>query len=158
MRKIFTFIAVLLMTQISFGQTILFEDFSGNTWPPSGWTFDGLANQWSKSATASAGGTAPEAKFTYVNQNTTTRFISPAFDMSSYTDVTLNFKYFYDWYANGVTFGVAKRFGTGAWEVAWSVNPTGNQGPKSQTVEFTAIGQAGFQFCFFLTGNLYNMD
>lgn len=158
MKKLFTLLFVLLATQISFGQTLLFEDFSGSAFPPSGWTFDGLAAQWSKSATATAGGSAPEAKFTYVNQNTTTRFISPAIDLSANNDVTLSFKYFYDWYANGVTFGVAKRFGTGAWEVAWSVTPTANQGPITKTVEFAGVGQAGFQFCFFLTGNLYNMD
>ncbi len=158
MKQLFTFLALFLIGQMSFAQTLLLEDFSGNSFPPAGWTIDGLANQWSKSATAAAGGTAPELKFTYTNQNTTTRFISPAVDLSAQTDVTLNFKYFYDWYANGVTFGVAKRFGTGAWEVAWSVNPTGNQGPMSKTVEFTNVGQAGFQFCFFLTGNLYNMD
>jgi hypothetical protein len=158
MKKLFTILVVIFLAQASFSQTLLLEEFSGSAWPPAGWSFDGLPAQWAKSATAAAGGTAPEAKFTYTNQNTTTRFITPAFDLSSHNNVTLSFKYFYDWYANGVTFGVAKRFGTGAWEVAWSVNPTGNQGPKSQTVEFTNVGQADFQFCFYLTGNLYNMD
>ena len=60
MKKLFTLLFVLLATQISFGQTLLFEDFSGSAFPPSGWTFDGLAAQWSKSATATAGGSAPK--------------------------------------------------------------------------------------------------
>lgn len=159
MRKLFTFLFAILFAQYVSGQTFLNEDFTSTTWPPTGWTFDGLPGQWARSATANAGGNAPEARFTYIAQTTTTRFVSPAFDLSSITDVTLTFKYFYDWYANGVTFGVAKRFGTtGTWEVAWSVLPTGNQGPKTQVVEFSNVGQAGFQFCFFLQGNLYNMD
>ncbi|MDP2237811.1 MAG: T9SS type A sorting domain-containing protein [Bacteroidales bacterium] len=159
MRKFFTFLIAIFVAQLSFGQTFVNENFSGTAWPPAGWSFDGLPGQWARSATANAGGAAPEARFTYIAQTTTTRFVSPAFDLSSITDVTLTFKYFYDWYANGVTFGVAKRFGTtGTWEIAWSVLPTGNQGPKTQVVDFTNIGQAGFQFCFFLQGNLYNID
>jgi hypothetical protein len=158
MKKLFTFLAVILMAQLSFGQTFISEDFSG-TFPPPGWTIDGANANWSKSATVEAGGQAPELKFTYINQNITTRFISPAIDLTGSENVTLSFKYFYDWYANGVTLGVAKRFGTtGAWEIAWSVMPTGDQGPKSQTVEFSNVGQADFQFCVFLSGNLYNMD
>lgn len=158
MKQIFTFIAAMLLAQFSFGQTYLFEDFSGSAFPPAGWTRDGVVNQWTKSATASAGGTSPELKFTYVNQNTTTRFISPVVDLAGESNVTLTFNYFYDYYAAGVTFGVAKRFGTGDWEVVWSVNPTGNQGPMLKTVEFTNVGQPGFQFCYYLTGNLYNID
>lgn len=129
MKQIFTFIAAMLLAQFTFGQTYLFEDFSGSAFPPAGWTRDGVVNQWTKSATASAGGTSPELKFTYVNQNTTTRFISPVVDLAGESNVTLTFNYFYDYYAAGVTFGVAKRFGTGDWEVVWSVNPTGNQAP-----------------------------
>jgi hypothetical protein len=159
MRKLFTFLFAILFAQFVSGQTFVNENFSGTAWPPAGWSFDGLPGQWARSATANAGGSAPEARFTYIAQTTTTRFVSPAFDLSSLTDVTLTFKYFYDWYANGVTFGVAKRFGTtGTWEVAWSVLPTGNQGPKTQVVEISNVGQADFQFCFFLQGNLYNMD
>ena len=157
MKKLFTFFAFLVMAQLSFGQTLLSEDFSG-TFPPAGWTRDGAVANWTQSATNVAGGQAPELKFTYISQNITTRFISPVIDLSGQTDATFSFKYFYDWYANGVTLGVAKRFGTGEWEVAWSVMPTGNQGPKSQAVDFTNVGQADFQFCVFLSGNLYNLD
>lgn len=157
MKKLFTFFALLVMAQLSFGQIFISEDFSG-TFPPDGWTREGAVANWTKSASEEAGGQAPELKFSYVNQNITTRFISPAIDLTGVPNVSLTFKYFYDHYANGVTLGVAKRFGTGEWEVAWSVVPTGNQGPKSQAVEFTNVGQAGFQFCVFLSGNLYNMD
>lgn len=157
MKKLFTIFAFLLMAQLTFAQTFLTEDFSG-TFPPAGWTREGAVSNWTQSATPTAGGVAPELKFTYVSQNITTRFISPVIDLTGQTNATLSFKYFYDWYANGVTLGVAKRFGTGEWEVAWSVLPTGNQGPKTQVVEFTNVGQSDFQFCVFLSGNLYNLD
>ncbi len=158
MKHVFTFLAAMLLAQFTFAQVFLTEDFSGTVFPPAGWTRDGAPNQWAKSATSQAGGTSPELKFTYVNQNTTTRFISPVIDLAGETDVTLSFNYFYDFYASGVTFGVAKRFGTGDWEVAWSVNPTSNQGPMLKTVELNNVGQPEFQFCFYLSGNLYNID
>lgn len=158
MKKLFTILVALFIAQLTFSQTFINENFSGSTWPPAGWGFDGLPNQWSRSATENAGGSAPEAKFTYIQQNTTSRIVSPAIDLTGVNDVALTFKYFYDWYANGVSIGVATRFGTGAWEIAWQVSPTGNQGPKSQSVELTNVGQADFQFCLFISGNLYNVD
>lgn len=159
MKKLYVFFAVLCFALPSFGQVYLSEDFSSGTMPPAGWSFDGLAAQWSNSGSNNAGGTAPEAKFTYVNQNTTSRFVSPVIDMTGTNTATLSFKYFYDWYANGPSIGVATRFGTsGAWNVAWQVTPTGNQGPKTQIIELTNIGQNDFQFCFFISGNLYNVD
>lgn len=147
-----------LFTVLSYGQVYLFEDFSSNVMPPTGWSRDGVPAQWSVSASNNAGGSAPEAKFTYINQNTTSRLISPVVDLTGVPDAKISFKYFYDYYAAGVTIGVATRFGTGDWTVAWQVNPTGNQGPKTQIVDLTGVGQSDFQFCIFLTGNLYNMD
>ncbi len=158
MKKVYFLLMALLFTSVSFGQVYLSEDFSSGTMPPAGWSFDGLPNQWSSSASSNAGGSAPEAKFTYINQNTTSRLVSPVVDMTGVSNASLSFRYFYDWYANGPTIGVATRFGTGAWTVAWQVVPSGNQGPKTQIVELTNIGQSNFQFCIFITGNLYNVD
>ncbi|KAF0199467.1 MAG: Por secretion system C-terminal sorting domain protein [Bacteroidetes bacterium] len=158
MRKVCFLIMAMLFTTLSYSQVYLYEDFSAGTMPPAGWSFEGLPNQWSNSPSNNAGGVAPEAKFSYINQNTTSRFVSPVVDMTGVPNATLSFKYFYDWYANGPTIGVATRFGTGAWTVAWQVSPTGNQGPKTQIVSLNNIGQNDFQFCIFITGNLYNVD
>jgi hypothetical protein len=158
MKKLFTLIALFLFLQVSFSQTYLFEDFSSGIMPPAGWSRDGLPNQWSNSPTNNAGGTAPEAKFTYVNQVTTSRLVSPVVDLTGVPNPTLSFKYYYDYYANGPSIGVATRFGAGEWTVAWQVTPNSNQGPKTQVVALTNVGQSDFQFCFFITGNLYNVD
>lgn len=158
MKKIYFALMAFLLTSLSYSQVYLYEDFSSGTMPPAGWSIDGLPGQWSNSASNKAGGAAPEAKFSYVNQNTTSRFISPVVDLTGVNDVSLSFKYFYDWYANGPVIGVATRFGTGEWTVAWQVSPTGNQGPKTQIVPLTNVSQSDFQFCIFISGNLYNMD
>ncbi len=158
MKKLFTLLTALFLVQLSFAQMFLNEDFSSSTFPPNGFTIDGLPNQWSRSSTATAGGEAPEAKFTYTSANTTSRLISPSIDLTGNDEVTLNFRHFYDWYANGVSIGVATRIDGGEWEVAWQSTPTGNVGPVLQTVELSDVGQDNFQFSIFLSGNLYNMD
>ncbi len=158
MRKIYALLAAMVFTSLTYSQVYLYEDFSSGTMPPTGWSFDGLPNQWSSSPSSNAGGSSPEAKFTYINQNTTSRIVSPVVDLTGATGVTLSFKYFYDYYAGGPQIGVATRFGTGAWTVAWQTTPTGNQGPKTQIVPLTNVSQSNFQFCIFITGNLYNVD
>lgn len=158
MKKIYILFAALVLASVSYGQTYLLEDFGSGSMPPQGWSIDGLPNQWSSSPSNNAGGSAPEAKFTYINQNTTSRLVSPVIDLTGTTDVNLSFKYMYDWYANGPSIGVATRIGTGAWTVAWQVSPTGNQGPKTQVVELSNVSVSNFQFCIFITGNLYNVD
>lgn len=157
MKKIYFLFLGLFVYAATMGQTFLEEDFNG-VFPPTGWTREGVPNQWSKSQTNNAGGQAAEAKFTYINQNTTSRLISPVIDLTGQTSLSLSFKYFYDWYANGPTIGVAYRFGTGEWQVAGSETPTTNQGPQTLILGLTDVGHSDFQFCFFITGNLYNVD
>lgn len=158
MKKLSTFLIALLIAQFSFAQTFINEDFSSSTFPPNGWTIDGLPAQWSRSSTANAGGESPEAKFTYTSANTTSRIVSPVIDLTGVNELTLNFNHFYDYYAAGVSIGVATRSGGSDWEVAWQQNPSGNVGPLIQTVELTDIEAADFQFSIFISGNMYNVD
>lgn len=158
MKNLFTLLTTLLIVQLSFAQTFLYEDFSSNVFPPNGFTIDGFPNQWSRSSTDNAGGSAPEAKFTYIQTNSTSRIVSPSIDLTGYDEVTLNFRHYYDFYANGTTIGLATRIDGGEWQVAWQVSPTGNMGPALQTVVLTDVGEDNFQFSIFITGNLYNVD
>lgn len=158
MKKIYLLITIVMFSLLSYGQVYLYEDFSAGTMPPSGWSFDGLPNQWSNNPSNNAGGSAPEAMFTYIQQTTTSRFVSPVLDMTGVNNVTLMFKHFYDYYAGGPKIGVATRTNGGAWTNVWEITPTTNIGPKSQVVSMTNVGQSNFQFCFYITGNLYNVD
>ncbi len=129
--------------------------------PPTGWSFDNLADQWSISGTNNAGGTVPEAMFTWIQQTSTSRFISPEVDLSGLTSVSFQFNHFYDDYSGaGPVVGVATRSGGGDWTSVWEIDPTTNVGPELIEVEISNgdVGQTDFQLCFYVDGNMYNLD
>lgn len=159
MKKIYFLTMLMAVSCWISAQTFITEDFSAGTMPPAGWSIDGYNAQWSNEVSNQAGGTAPEAMFAYIDeQNATSRFISPLVDLSGVPDVTLSFQHYYDYYDNDCFIGVATRFGTGAWTSVWEIEPGVNIGPETKVIEFTGVGQPDFQFCLYITGNLYNVD
>jgi hypothetical protein len=163
--KKFTFLLLFFLIGFSaFSQkaNVLFEqDFSDTNFPPTGWTIDGMPTQWSRSATANAGGTAPEAKLAYTSANpATTRLISPVVNTTGVSSVLFSFNHFLDHYGAGYSVGVATRSNGGSWNNVWTVNPTGNIGPeiKNITISNSDVGSSTFQVCLFLTGNFYQFD
>jgi len=163
MKKIILILSVFFLSFSVFAQKatiLLTEDFSGN-FPPTGWTIDDLASQWSKSSSAKAGGSAPEAKLTYVSGTHTTHFISPETDLTGLSTVIFSFKHFLnDYSGSGYTIGVATRSGGGSWNDVWTINPTGDMGPETKNIIVSNpdVGASDFQICIFLTGNMYNFD
>jgi len=77
MKKISFFALFFCLITMSYGQVFLSQDFSGGQMPPTDWTIEGLPAQWSINSGNEAGGTAPEAMFTLVNQANATWLISP---------------------------------------------------------------------------------
>ncbi len=141
-------------------QTFISEDFSNGV-PPAGWTIDNLAAQWSSSSTANAEGTAPEAMFTWKQIITTSRLIAPQTDLTGYTSVVLRFKHYLDNYGGGAySIGAATRSGGGDWNTVWEVSPNSSIGPEDLliTIDNDDVGASDFEFCFYLDGNLYNMN
>jgi hypothetical protein len=128
--------------------------------PPPGWTLDGQEAQWSNAATNKAGGVAPEAMFTWKQIVDVSRLISPATDLSGTSDVKIKFAHFLDDYGGGqYAIGCAVRTAGGEWDVLWQVTPTSNVGPENRYVDVPVsyLG-ADFEFCFFIDGNMYNLD
>lgn len=162
MKRISILLSLISLTFLGFSQTVLQQDFSDGTMPPSGWTIDGLPSNWSNAESNSAGGIAPEAKFTYANSIAVTRFISPTVDLSAFESITLRFNHYYDNYSGtDPKIGVATRSGgKGEWTSVWEEGPSGDIGPELKIIEIgnDDVGAGDFQFCFYLDGNLYNMD
>jgi len=137
------------------------EDFSSTTFPPAGWTISEHATNWSRVQGAAAGGSAPEARFSWDPQfNGTSYLISPQYDTTGETTLYVDFDHFVDWYANPFSIGLATRSNNGAWNVAFTQSPTANVGPQKKTVAITNadVGSSTFQFALFFSGNSYNID
>jgi hypothetical protein len=162
MKKIYFLTLLMAVSCWVSAQTFIYEDFSGGTMPPAGWSIDAHSANWSVESSGNAGGAAPEAQFYYDPSFTAaSRLISPAFDLTGFTSVKLMFKHFLDDYAGSAySIGAATRSGGGAWNIVWSVNPTGNIGPEELIIDITNsdVGAADFQFCIYFNGYSYNLD
>ena len=160
MKKLITFLVLVLTPVLINAQPFLNVDFSGG-YPPAGWTVDTQVSNWSAVSSTNAGGTVPELRFNYSPTfNGTTRFISPVVNLSGQTTVTLQFKHKIDHYGGVYTVGVATRSNAGSWNTVWSkVNPTGDvQAEEIVTINNSDVGSSSFQVCWFFTGNSYNID
>ena len=161
MKKIYAILFLISLSVGLMGQTFLTEDFSSGTMPPGDWTIDNLPAQWSNSATANAGGTSPEAKFTWTNGNNYSRLVSPVVDLTGYESVALRFKHYLDNYGGGnYSIGVATTSGGGDWNIVWEEFPSNHVGPEELllTIDNDDVGASDFQFCFVIDGNLYNLN
>jgi len=127
--------------------------------PPSGWSISNYSSQWSVSSTGNAGGTSPEAKFTWTSATSTTRLRSPYVGVSGSNFCTFVFKHYLDDYsASSYSIGVSYRTTDGPWIKAWEVYPSGNMGPEEITLNLDITGFTDLQICFVINGNFYNLD
>ena len=159
--KLVLFSLFMALTPAIFGQTFFWESFDAGQMPPAGWTLNGLPAQWSIGNSNNAGGVIPEGKFTYTSQNTTTRLISPMVNLTGLTTVKLSFKFYYDYYGNPAPkIGVATRSHSGAWTSVWEMTPTSSVGPMQKDLDIADanVGQTEFQVCFYMTGNMFNLN
>ncbi|MBO7615943.1 MAG: T9SS type A sorting domain-containing protein [Bacteroidales bacterium] len=164
MKKCFLLVLPLFFAMVLQGQNralLLSESFNGSN-IPSGWTIAGMGqNNWSISDTHNAGGEKNELMLqhnpTFIG---TSRFVSPAIDLTGKSNVVVAFKHYLDNYSGSHTLGIATTSDGGAtWNDAWSetYNADG-QHEVRQLVETPDIGQANVQFCIYYTGNCLNID
>lgn len=163
MKKNFLLLCVLLMTNLLWSQTRygiehISTNFSG-TFPPTGWTIDAQAANWSLSQTANAGGVAPEAKMTWSPQfNAISRLVSPSIDVSGYDNLVFQFKHAIDHYSGAYTVGAATRSNGGEWHVIWSRTGANVVETITVPVNNADVGSSNFQVCVFFSGSSYNIN
>ncbi len=163
MRKSLLFVFALLFATAMMAQNrtvLLQESFNGNSMP-AGWSIAGQPNNWSVSATANAGGTPNEMHLTWSPQfNGMTRLVSPAIDMTGYSEVVFSFKHALDNYQGSNTIGVATSSDGGStWNQAWSQGyNTSSSWTVNVSVNTPDMGQPNVQFCIFFNGSSYNIN
>lgn len=163
MKKILTIIFSFLAIQSIISQTVLYEDFSGTTWPPAGWSFLNQAGNWSRVQSNNAGGVAPEARLNWSPQfNGITRFISPVLDLTGNTKVMVKFQHSVDHYTSNYQIGLATRSGgaLGVWNNIWSptISAAIAAEQKIFVIENSDVNQPDFQIGLFFSGNSYNLN
>lgn len=164
MKKLFLLVLPLFFSMVLQGQNralLLSESFDGSS-IPSGWSIADMGqNNWSISETHNAGGEKNELMLqhnpTFIG---TSRFVSPAIDLTGKSNVVVSFKHYLDNYSGSHTLGIATTSDGGAtWNDAWSetYNADGKYEVR-QLVETSDIGQANVQFCIYYSGNCLNID
>lgn len=164
MKKLFLLVLPLFFAMVLQGQNralLLNESFDGGS-IPSGWSIADMGqNNWSISETRNAGGEKNELMLqhnpTFIG---TSRFVSPAIDLTGKSNVVVSFKHYLDNYSGSHTLGIATTSDGGAtWNDAWSetYNADGKYEVR-QLVETSDIGQANVQFCIYYSGNCLNID
>jgi hypothetical protein len=141
------------------------EQFTSGV-PPTGWTtqYDGIYGSWGSSATANAGGTAPEAMYTYgPNGNGNGRLIAGPFDTTGFTTMTLTFRHYLDSFGAGCTLAVQTSTDMVTWaNTGWTLaSGTVAVGPALVTEPLIAaenVGSATFYVAFAVTLNSYQIN
>jgi hypothetical protein len=162
MKKFITVFTFLLFPSLLMAQTHSFEDFGSGTFPPSGWTIDAHAGNWSANSSNNAGGTAPEARFnwspSFVGDS---RLMCPPMDLTGVVDLKVEFKYNLDHYGGPYTIGAATRSGGGDWNVVWElVDPQASIPATTEvvTINNSDVGASDFQICWYFSGDSYNLN
>ncbi len=162
MKHFYFFISMLFLATFVNAQTYVSEDFTSNTFPPAGWSFDAHSANWSKSDSRNAlGAELGEANLHWSPQfNGYTRFISPVVDLTGVTDLSIEFNHMLDFYGGSTEhIGVATRSGGGDWNVVWEV-PGATIPAEHKILAITTpdVGASDFQFCLYFHGDSYNIN
>lgn len=162
MKRCILLMILVLSLGLAFAQTYLWEDFSSETFPPTGWTINGGSGNWSANDSRFARGEAPEMRFSWSPTFTgTSRVISPTVDTTGETSLKLEFRHCLDYYDETFTIGIATRSNNGAWNTVYhivEVNADIQAHQRTINIANADVGSSTFQFCFFFTGNSYNID
>jgi VCBS repeat-containing protein len=145
------------------------EDFSTS----SGWAYGGTATglTGAYSSTANAGGTAPEGVLQYDTTATGSWYFYPfgattadykAIDITNYTSLNFDFKYFFDTFSGAYTRGIyvdVSTDGTNFTNV-WSNVPSGSANSSgSPSINLNSyVGNSNLYFRFRYTGDTFGMD
>lgn len=138
--------------------SVLLEEYFGGGALPDDWSIvgDGQSN-WVHTYSGLAADTYPELRFDNVPAfDGESKFVSPEVITLGYTDLYLDFDFFLA-DASGTDCSIKVKTtsdGGTTWNEVWSETPTGDMGPKHQTILISSddVGSDMFQFAFTVEG------
>ena len=162
MKTFYLLIATFLFGISSVNAQLFSEYFSGNDFPPTGWTtVDFDYEHWHTNYNTNyAGGVAPECMldwYPYTDVGVA-RLISPSLDFSEYSTISLSFKHNCILDFDNFEIGVATRSNEGEWNIVWNVIVEETIDPETRTVNISNddLISSDFQFCLYFDGDFYN--
>ena len=167
MKKTILLTLALLLSVSIFAQnrgTLIQETFDGKTLPK-GWSIFGGGNKnWSVTATDKAGGAPNELDFFWDPDFTgTSRFTTPAINLTGISSIAISFKHYFDYYPyyDGIcTLGVATSSDNGAtWNTGWSqvYNQTGRY-VVNEIIETDDMGKENVMICIYFEGSTKDIN
>ena len=164
MKVLLTTIFAIIGLYVNAQVILINESFDDSAFPPNGWTVDAHDVNWSFSNSLNAGGSQGEATLGGLPDfYGSSRFISPAVDISNLSNLTLEFRHnvFFSSSLPGTgVIGVAIRSGNGDWNSIWEVNVEKSIFPEivNIPIENSDTSASDFQFCFYFSGFSYILD
>jgi len=159
MKSIILLVLMFLLPALICAETYLTEEFDTGIFPPAGWSIDDHSSNWNANNTNNAGGTIPEARFSWSPQfNNTSRLISTTVDLTGVDNVSLEFKHNVDHYHLGYTLGVASRIGAGEWNSIWEISPNTLIPAETIIIALEDYEYTDFQLCWYFIGDSYNIN
>ncbi|MBQ5855890.1 MAG: T9SS type A sorting domain-containing protein [Bacteroidales bacterium] len=167
MKKTILLTIALLLSVSIFAQnrgTLIQETFDGKTLPK-GWSIFGGGNKnWSVTATDKAGGAPNELDFFWDPDFTgTSRFATPAINLTGISSIVISFKHYFDYYPyyDGIcTLGIATSSDNGAtWNTGWSqvYNQTGRY-VVNEIIETDDMGKENVMICIYFEGSTKDIN
>jgi hypothetical protein len=144
-------------SSVSLAGTVLNETFSGAFWT----TND--ATRWSSVATATAGGTTPEARFTYSTGTNGTiidaNIRSALINASNYTGMTLSFRHMVDWYTGSFNLSAEVSTNGTTWTNVWTQTASADVlATNISGISLASMSGQSFYLRFRFNGNIWNID
>jgi Peptidase family C25/Propeptide_C25/Secretion system C-terminal sorting domain len=142
----------------------LIEEYFDNAFPPADWSISGVnPGNWSASTTSNAGGSSPEAEFSWSPSFTGfSALTTPVINTTGAASLSLTYNHFVnDFSGSGYSVGVKTTSDGGTtWNTVYEVFPTGDVGPETLdlTIETPDVGSDTFQIAFFFDGYSYDLD
>ncbi len=159
-RTIFLFFLIFFVFSLS-AEIIIDEDFSGN-FPPTGWTTTSTSGQinWAQGSGNNAGGTSPEAQFSWSPSTVATqRLISLPVNTVGATELDLEFKHNVNHYSGLYELRVETTSDGVIWNIV-TIFPAANLPATTENLVITTpdVGSPTFQVAWVFDGNSFNIN